>query len=218
MATRALAAPAVSAQLAAELQPLRPHFDRPEALPTPLRPVQALLAKGKAAEACAQSEALRAARLGEAARLFFKPDRLAGGDTTGILGFLDKYVRARPAWLETPRDVFVPTAPWRALGVVACLQAGQPAAAVAYVQEARPGAPDRVALAVALAMRAGVWRRATDVLEPADRSTRAWLVRALAAGDAAGRDAALLEAHRQAQGDADVALCGKIEAVLKVAP
>jgi hypothetical protein len=147
--------------------------------------------------------------------VMYAPDRFKGADVEAIERFLDAFVRGRWPLLELPVDVLVPGAPWRALAVDACVRADRGDIAVAFVAEAagaaRAGSVEgtalRLALAVAMAQRAGRWSAGVAVLAPEDAGVRVLLLRALASQDAKVRAKFL-----------DEALVTRVEQLLKGMP
>jgi len=178
---------ALPLELLVQLQPLHPRqaiaADKKAEVAPGLRALAVLHSRGRHAEVCKASEALRAKLLADAARLFYAPDRKSP-DIEAIEDFLDSYVRGRTPMLEVPGEVFTPAAAWRALAVDSCVRAAMPELALAMVATAGSLGQDRaerLALAVVLAQRAGVWRAALPVLGADGGGLRAHLVRALAA-------------------------------------
>lgn len=213
----------MSVDLLAELQPLRPRVDSPADLAPRLRPIAALAQKGKWQPACLASEALRSNLLRQAARLFYAPDRAKGADVAGIDRFLNVYVRGRTPLLEVPADVFAPAASWRAIAVDACVRANRGDLAVLFVAEAAgaaragslEGSAARVAMAVAMAQRAGRWQAALSVLATEDSGVRALLLRALATAEVKTRNRFLDEARRSVTRPDELRLIAKVEALLR---
>lgn len=223
LALPALAADRLPVDLLVDLQPLRPRSARPEELAPKLRPIAALHAKQKWLPTCEAGEALRSEVMRQGARLLYAPDRFKGADVEGIERFLDTYVRGRLPLLELPLDVLVPAAPFRAVAVDACVRAERGDLAVPFVAEAagaaKPGSPEgsalRLALAVAMAQRAGRWAAGAAVLTAEDGGVRALLLRALASADATSRAKWLDDARHAVSRPEDPALVTRVETLLK---
>jgi hypothetical protein len=77
------------------------------------------------------------------------------------------------------------------------------------------GSAARVALAVAMAQRAGRWQAALSVLATEDSSVRALLLRALATMEVKTRNRFLDEARRSVTRPDELRLIAKVEALLR---
>lgn len=188
LALPALAAP-LPIDLVAALQPLQPHADQAARWAPALKPVAALAQKGRHAQACRTSEALRSDLMHKASLLFYAPER-KNADVAAIDRFLDQWARGPMAVLEVPAETLAPAASWRALAVDSCVRAGLPDIALAFVAEAGGSEADaatRTSLAVVLAQRAGAWSAALPVLVGAQPTLRNLLLRALAAAPREGQ-------------------------------
>ena len=189
--------PPVDAALARALVPQKL---RPDAVPKALTSVQAAIRHQKCPQACTAIVAHHRKLLAEAAPLFYQPDRRRGGDEVGVTLFLAKHVDGPAPELQIVAESFVPAPGVRALGVDACLRAGQAREAEMFVRDLamlHGDAQARLTLALLRAVTAGQWPAGAAVLEPTQTGPRVTLLRALA-GEAPGPKPLLAQAAREA--------------------
>jgi hypothetical protein len=201
--------------VAVALQPLQPSpsAGQRDAVPPALAAIAKAHGRRQYGVACQASARLWQARMTEASRLFYGPDRRKA-DTAAIERFLDQHVRGPKAVLSIAAEGFAPAVAWRNLAVDACVRAGDGATAVRFVAASaseQRGAP-RLALAVALALQAGRWSAAEEALVDAEDSLRLPLWRALLSP--AQAQTWLQAAAKSAQSTADSAPIAAVRAHL----